>query len=196
MNERPCSIAEAMSRMRSMVGLDYPYQLGTGNFTKSGPPQGPWDCVGAAMCEAYKVTRHRPGFARGVLPPEWRKFADVVDDINSNSMIKDALLNQELLRFVPEGEPLAGGDILAYPTIVIVDADDGDVHRFTGHAQFVDDPKGAVSGGPYSDVWILHAHGGNGRRPAVTRNKAYVMDQHNHVWPKPIHKAWALRVVP
>ncbi|HUS27553.1 MAG TPA: hypothetical protein VMZ53_03570 [Kofleriaceae bacterium] len=183
--------AEALARMRSMVGLDFPYILGTGNFSGE-PPRGPWDCAGA-ICEAFKVKRHRPGFARGPLPPAWASLADVVDDINTNSMIKDAVVRGELFTFVPFGDPLEGGDVLAYPTIRLVV--DGERHEWIGHVQMIDDPKGALSGGPYSDAWVLHSHGPNGRHPAVTRNKAYAMDVHNHSWSKLGHKAHALRAV-
>lgn len=171
---------EALERLRAMVGQDFPYTLGTER-----------DCAGVVV-KAYDLRRHRPGFAHGALPAAWSHFADVVDDINTNSMIKDALVARELFRFVPDSQPLEPGDLLAYPTIIIVDAD-RTVHKFIGHVQMVEDPKGAVAGGPYCDAWILHSHGPNGRSPAVTRNKAYVMDQHNHAWPKLEHKAWALR---
>lgn len=184
----------AIRRMLSMVGLDYPYELGTGTFRHLDPPRGPWDCIGAIL-DAMELVRHRPGYARGPLPNSWARFADVTDDINSNSMIKDALLHQELFFFVPHEEPLERGDVLVYPTIVIKDADDGEVHRFTGHGQMVIDPKDGKSGGPYRDVVIAHSHGPNGRRPAVEMGTAKVMDAHNEVWPKNIHRAWALRLV-
>lgn len=191
---RPCHPLEAASRMLAMVGLDYPYELGTGNYHLAGV-RGPWDCAGA-ICEAYKLTRHRPGFARGALPLNWDRFADVTDDINTNSMIKDALVGRDIFHFVPDGEPLEQGDVIAYPTIRIKDAEDGHVHVFIGHVQMALDPNGARAGGPYGRVKVAHSHGPNGRRPAVTIGFADVMDKHNHVWPKVHHKAWALRVVP
>lgn len=187
------SASDAVARMLGMVGLPFPYQLGTGTFDGEALI-GPWDCIGAIL-DAYRIKRHRPGFARGSLPKGWERFADVVDDINSNSMIKDALINQDLWRFVAEGEPLEPGDALVYPTIIIRDADDGEYHRFTGHGQMVIYPNGALSGGPYRPVQIAHAHGPNGRMPAVEISSAKVMDKHNEVWPKLAHKAWALRVV-
>lgn len=192
---RPALVDDAIARMLQMVGTDYPYILGTGNYTGKEEPCGPWDCIGA-ICDAFKLKRHRPGYARGALPDSWSRFADVTDDINSNSMIKDALINQDLWRFVPHGEPLLAGDALVYPTIVVVDADDGERHRFTGHGQLVIDPNGASSGGPYMHVRIAHSHGPNERRPAVELGYAKAMDHHNAVWPKQVHRAWALRIVP
>lgn len=193
MADRPNNATDALARMIAMRGMDYPYILGTGNRTH-GIPRGPWDCAGAAICEAFEVTRHRPGYARGALPPAWSRFADVIDDINTNSVIKDALLNQDLFRFVPDGELLEGGDLLAYPTIIIHDSS-GEVHRFVGHVQMALTPNGARAGGPYSGVRVLHACGGDGRRPAVIESSAKVMDRHNEIWPKLAHRAWALRVV-
>lgn len=195
MNPRPVSAAKALANMIQMCGLPYPYMLGTGDHHADGILRGPWDCAGAAMCAAYQVKRHRPGFARGPLPQGWERFADVSDDINTNSGIKDAITGRDLFALVLEGEPLQGGDLLAYPTIRIRDADDGEVHTFIGHVQMVHHPRGAVSGGPYSGVIILHAHGGNGRVPAVTEDFAIAMDHHNAKWPKPFHKAHALRIV-
>jgi hypothetical protein len=183
----------AVDRMLEMVGLDYPYELGTGSYDGE-PLHGPWDCIGAIL-DAYRIKRHRPGYARGALPNAWAKFADVVDDINSNSMIKDALIKQELFYFVTHEEPLRGGDVLVYPTIIVVDADDGERHRFTGHGQMVIEPNGVVSGGPYSAATIAHSSGPNGRRPAVRLGTAKAMDRHNEVWPKNVHRAWALRAI-
>jgi hypothetical protein len=182
--ERPLPPLEAVGRLLLMVGQDRPYILGTED-----------DCAGVVL-KAFKLTRHRRGFARGKLPPDWAKFADVEDDINTNSMIKDALINRELFRFVPEGALLAAGDLLAYPTIRIRDADDGEIHEFIGHVQMVLEPNGCRSGGPYDKVQVMHSHGPNDRRPAVTIGYADVMDKHNAKWPKPHHKAWALRLVP
>lgn len=182
MTQRPCSVAEALTRMRAMVGVDVPYQLG------------PRDCAGT-VCEAYKLTRHRPGYARGPLPAGWERFADVVDDINTSSMIKDALIRRELFRFLASNEPLEEGDLLAYPTIRLTDAQ-MQRHEWIGHVQMVEHGNGATAGGPYSMVQIIHCHGPNGRRPAVTRGNAHVMDLHNERWQKPWSKAWALRTVP
>jgi hypothetical protein len=181
--ERPLQPLEAVGRLLLMVGKDMPYTLGTER-----------DCAGV-VCSAFKLTRHRRGFACGNLPPEWARFADVEDDINTNSMIKDALLNRDLFRFVPDGALLSAGDLLAYPTIRMRDADDGELHEWIGHVQMVLEPNGRA-GGPYDRVQVLHSHGPNGRRPAVTVGYADVMDKHNAKWPKPHHKAWALRVVP
>jgi hypothetical protein len=182
--ERPLPAMEAVGRMLLMVGQDMPYTLGTER-----------DCAGVVL-KAYGLTRHRPGFARGKLPPDWSKFADVEDDINTNSAIKDALINRELFRFVPDGALLAAGDLLAYPTIRIRDVDDGELHEFIGHVQMILEPNGYRAGGPYDKVQVMHSHGPNDRRPAVTIGYADVMDKHNAKWPKPHHKAWALRLVP
>jgi hypothetical protein len=182
--QRPRPPLEAVGRLLQRVGRDEPYTLGTER-----------DCAGV-VCDAYGLTRHRQGFARGKLPPEWAKFADVEDDINTNSMIKDALINREIFRFVPDGALLSAGDLLAYPTIRIRDADDDELHTFIGHVQMVLEPNGGRAGGPYTHVQVMHSHGPNGRRPAVTVGFADVMDKHNEKWPKPHHKAWALRAVP
>jgi hypothetical protein len=195
MNPRPVSATKALENMIRMCGMPYPYILGTGDHHADGL-HGPWDCAGAAMCAALEVKRHRPGFARGPLPHGWERFADVTDDINTNSGIKDAIANRDLFTLVPDGEPLLPADLLAYPTIRIRDADDGEVHTFIGHVQMVKHPRGALAGGPYSGVIVLHAHGPNSRVPAVTEDFAIAMDKHNERWPKPFHKAHALRIVP
>lgn len=193
-NERPCSVAEAIARMKSMVGMPYPYELATGDYSGE-TPVGPWDCAGAALCEALKIKRHRPGFAKGPLPVAWARFADVEDDINTNSAIKDALIHQELFRFVRANELLEPGDFLAYPTIYLRD-EHGDLHRWIGHVQMVLEPAGAFGNGPFRGVKIAHAHGLDGRVPAVEIGFATKMDEHNAQWSKPYHKAWALRLVP
>lgn len=195
MNPRPCSAEKALNNMIAMCGMPYPYVLGTGDHHADGL-RGPWDCAGAAMCAAWEIKRHRPGFARAQLPAGWERFADVSDDINTNSGIKDAITTRDLFALVPEGEPLLPADLLAYPTIRIKDADDGEVHTFIGHVQMMLHPRGAISGGLYSKAIILHAHGGNGRIPAVTEDFALAMDKHNAKWSKPFHKAHALRIVP
>lgn len=196
MTDRPLPAAEASKRMRSLVGEDVPYWLGTGDAdgptTRDGVTG--YDCAGAAICYAYQLKRHRPGFAHGQLPPEWAKFADVEDDINTNSAIKDALLNQDLFRFVPEGELLVSADLIMYPTIRIHDAD-GDLHTFIGHCQMILIGNMVRSGGPYTNALIAHCHGPNGRRPAVTITDGHVMDRHDEAWPRVWSKAWALRVV-
>lgn len=192
---KPASALTALVRMQQMAAMGdaISYKLGTGNYNRDGFAK-EYDCAGA-ICEAYMVTRHRPGFARGRMPPGWERFADVVDDINTNSMIKDAVVRQELFRFVPKGEALEPGDLLAYPTIIIVDADDGERHKWIGHIMLVEDPKGATASGPWRDCRMLHCHGPNGRKPGVERASGKLMDRHNEVWPKAAHRAWVLRVV-
>lgn len=192
-NPRPCSIAEATQRLRAMVGMDIEYRLATGNYHEVGYGKS-YDCAGAALCEAFRVKRHRPGFARGPLPNGWEPFADVVDDINTNSAIKDALLRQDLFRFVPEGETLLPGDLLMYPTIRLT-MSDMQPREWIGHVQMVILSNMVKSGGPYAGALIAHCHGPNGRRPAVTLGDAHVMDVHNQNWQKAWAKAWAMRVV-
>jgi hypothetical protein len=193
----PCSAVEALARMDALKTEQMPYCLGTGNYDPKHPLT-PWtysskydltgsDCAGAAQCYAFKLVRHRPGFNHG----DW---ATISDDINTNSGIEDALHKQELYTIVLEGPPLPG-DLLAYPTIYITDADDGERHVFIGHVAMLKHiPVDWKPGEGYHRMTILQCCGGNNRKPAVIETDASTFDRHDAKWPKMKHRTQILRV--
>jgi len=203
---KPCSREMALSRMRALSKItDAKYQLGTGNFNKASynaklgltVPAGfakEYDCAGAAMCEAYMITRHDPGFAAGKVPPDYRDQNDIDDDHNTNSAIEDALTKQEVYELVLEG-PMLPGDLVMWATITLYDKDDGEKHVFIGHvlmASYV--PAGWKPEDGFYKCRFLQCCGGNGRKPAVIETDGSSIDRHNAVWPKKAHRAFIVRV--
>lgn len=208
----PLSISTAVARMRSQVGRGMPYRLGSGGYIAGSYGTSrdvPWtsdphgvlgsDCAGA-VCYAFALSRHRPGFNH-VRRGFW-DILDVVDDLNTNSMIGDARSTQELFVEVPYGDPLRPGDLLAYPTIRLQNGEDwvrnadGHAIEWIGHVQMVEWGNVGVAGGPYTSVKVMQCHGGQTRVPAIVRSDASAMDQHDHTWPKPEHRTAVLRLHP
>lgn len=204
----PCTAHEAVARMLTFAGVEMPYELGSGDYhprqEHGGIVDVPWtpgpsgvigsDCAGAAICFAYKLARHRPGFASGRAPKLYWDQSDVDDDINCNSAIEDALTVRELFTIVPRGEVILPGDLLTYPTLTI-HAADGELHRFIGHVQMaIINPLAVKSGGPYSSIVVAQCFGGNGRKPAIMVTDAHAMDRHDQQWPREQHRAQVLRV--
>lgn len=176
------SRSEALARMLALVGRqDMAYQLGTGD--RDWTPE--MDCFGAAVCYAYGITRHRPGFNRG-------PWATVSDDLNCNSAIEDAEHKQELFVIVDESD-VQPGDLIAYPTIRLrrIHA----VKPFIGHIQMVTKvPAGWTRRDGFAALEVAHCHGPNGRRPAVTLGTGEACDRHDAQWAKPEHQTRILRV--
>lgn len=178
-----------------MVGVAMPYYLGTGDYRPGAAADAPWtaapdgtlasDCAGFAISWCFKLPRHRPGYNRGA-------WASVSDDLNTNSALEDAKHAGDLFELVDDGAALAPGDLLMYPTIRVT-GDDGKLHTFIGHVQLVIDPRGAVGGGHFTTCVVAHCHGPNLRSPGVTISDGSVMDVHNQTWPKPEHRAYAVR---
>lgn len=193
----PCSSDMALSRMLALVGLQFPYVLGTGDYNGEGKSGCTtrlvgglaltgMDCAGAAMSYAFKLPRHRHGYNRGA-------WATVSDDINTNSGIEDAEHGGELWTIVA-GNDVRPGDLIAYPTIRIKDAD-GEVHVFVGHVQTVTFvPSGWTRARGFSGLKVAHCHGPNGRVPGVTLGDGHACDAHDQKWSKPQHRTRVLRV--
>lgn len=185
-----------------MVGLTTGhYWLGTGNNGDT-----PWtpdpngkpasDCAGFAICYAWMLTRHRPGFNRG-----W--WATVEDDINCNSAIEDGQHTKELfdtLNLKGTG-PLTAwqwampqpGDLLTYPTIYIVDQT-GKTLTFVGHVCIIESvPADFKQGDRWSRLTVIQCHGPNGFTPGVVRTDGAIWDHHDAMWPKPKHRSVIVR---
>ena len=172
--------------------LDAEYKLGTGDYHPHGYTK-QYDCAGAAQCEAYKLKRHRPGFASGRVPVEYRDQSDVDDDINTNSAIEDSLTKRELYEQVLEA-PVLPGDLIMYATLRIK-AHDGELHTFIGHVLMIKTvPDGWMSADGFHRLRVLQCCGPNGRRPAVIETDGSSIDRHNANWPKPAHRAVIVRV--
>lgn len=189
----PCSPTEALHRARAMVNAGGQYLLGTGDYwphTEAGNPVDlPWtmlgnkwgsDCAGFAICYAWKLKRHRPGFNRG-------SWATVSDDINSDSALQDAHHRKELFdTFTGPPQP---GDLIIYPSIY------SGGKRFIGHVGFIEvvPDDWDVANPDFTRLVILQCHGPNGYRPGVVRTDGSVWQHHDHLWAKPQHRTQIIR---
>lgn len=204
---RPLPSSVALPRMISMIGVDMPYELGTGGYD-SPLNDVPWtknektgktgaDCAGVAMSWAYGIPRHRPGYNHG-------SWSSVSDDLNTNSGIEDAEHDQDLWTVV-DGDDVRPGDILCYPTIMLrtpdgsdyLRNDDGSIKKWIGHVQMVESvPTGwKRAAGHWGLLHVIHCCGPNDRRPAVVRAIGIAMDHHDATWGgKPEHAVKVLRV--
>lgn len=196
---RPCSATEAVERAKRMINNGGQYELGTGDYrprfvgqlidlpwTENGGPVGS-DCAGFAMCWAYKIQRHRPGYNHGA-------WSSVSDDINCNSGIEDADHARDLFVRVT-GAPVAG-DLLVYPTIRLP----GHPMPWIGHVAIVIGTTRADAFDPaapqYRLLDVAQCAGPNGRSPAVIGTDGSIWDHHDRDWPKPEHRTVILRAVP
>lgn len=208
---RPCSAAEAVQRALSLVGKGGQYILGTGDyrpkFVGGKLIDVPWtehgethdigsDCAGFALSWCYKLRRHRPGFASGRVPPEYRDQSDVDDDINCNSAIEDALTKRELFMVTDTPSP---GTLLVYPTLRIR-GKDGELHTFIGHAGIVTSCKRVsrwdFEHPQYELLDVAQCKGPNRRQPAVIATDGSVWSHHDAIWPKPAHRTMMLIALP
>lgn len=191
---RPLRTAdEAVRHALAMVGRGV-YQLGTGDVASAGDD--PRDCFGFAACECYGIRRHRPGFNRTGythrrLPSGQIDEPDIVNDLNCNSAIGDALHAREL--FAPALAPFLGALIL-YPTI-----------HLPGHPPWIGHVK-IVTGLSRSGAWnhdhpdwslldTVECRGPNGRRPGIVAGTGATMLEHDRQWPRPEHRTAMLRVL-
>jgi hypothetical protein len=193
-----CSFSEAVQRAQSVVGKGGQYILGTGDYAPKTVGQVetdlPWtskggrsgsDCAGFAICWAWKLHRHRPGFNKGA-------WASVTDDINCNSALEDGLHQQELFETLPEGYCVHPGDLLLYPTIRL--KIDGKVKQFVGHVGLIELVPRNFKYGNWSDLTILQCHGPNYRTPGVVRTSGRIWDHHDDNWGKLEHRTRIVRV--
>lgn len=187
MNERPQSPSLAALTALDLVGHGI-YQLGTGDCdTRADEPT---DCAGFAICKAYGLRRHRPGYNVG-------SWATVTGDLNSNAIIEDARHAREL--FAPvTGKPRIG-DLVAYPTIRIKGAD-GLTHVFVGHVAIVVNVGRVLEWDPafpsYASLDIAQCIGPDGRKPGIVASDASHFSHHDAQWPRDDHRTWLLRAVP
>lgn len=185
---RPCLAATAVERTLSLVGKGGQYVLGTGDYLGDGKP--PWttraglsgsDCAGFAMCWAYKLPRHRPGYNHGA-------WSSVSDDINCNSGIEDAEHARDLFELTDTPRL---GDLLTYPTFTVSGK------RFIGHVGIVVGVSRVLEWDPaipqYELLDIAQCKGPNGRAPAVVATDGSVWAHHDTLWPKLQHRTRILR---
>lgn len=184
LKDAPCNAAEAISRARSVCGIGGQYILGTGDYwphKQSGKEvdvpwtarKGEWgtDCAGFAVCWAWKLRRHRPGFNKG-------PWATVSDDLNTDSVFEDATHKQELFTVVTHPAP---GDLVLYPSV----RRDGK-RILIGHVGLIEkvpaewDPKDPQ----YDLLTIIQSYGPNRRKPAVRRTDGSLWDHHDDYWAK------------
>ena len=164
----PCSPEEAVQRMLALEASRRGcYAWGAGHYdperpellgqTTVGDLTG-WDCAGAAISYAYRLTRHRPGYNR-------QAWATIEDDINVDSVLEDADPVRggrgELGEVVTTP---AAGILLLTPTIRIPEK------HFVepGHVRLIIDTSKWDPARPrWADVVYLECRGPNGRRPGV-----------------------------
>lgn len=204
MSDPKCNAWEAVQRAQSIVGKGGQYILGTGDYkpkdihgvvtdlpwTNYWKRTSPWfnipgsDCAGFAICWAWKLQRHRPGFNHGA-------WATVSDDINCNSAMEDGLHKQELFTTLAEGSHILPGDLLLYPTFSI--PVDGKSKEFIGHVGMVELIPPDFKYGEWSKLTIIQCHGPNGRGPAVVRTNGGTWTKHDSLWSKPEHRTRVVR---
>lgn len=190
MIDPPCTAAEAVRRAQSIAYNGGEYRLGTGDYSPMMGRDNPWtwrdrnygsDCAGFAICWAWKLHRHRPGFNIG-------PWATVSDDINCNSAIEDGLHKGELFLTMAPGTRPVPGDLITYPTIYLRG------HEFVGHVGLVEFvPADYKAGEGWHRLQILQCHGPNGFKPGVVRTDGSIWDHHDAVWPLPAHRTQLVR---
>lgn len=187
-DDEPCTAEMAVERALHEVGAKRgQYLYGSGDYRPW--PDGhdvPWsadsassDCAGFAICWAWMIRRHRPGFNIG-------PWATVSDDVNVNSCIEDAEHHQDLFRFPRPGDgPVRPGDLLCYPTFRAW----GTVH--VGHVGLVVEVRPGYVGQRWDQLSVAHCHGPNGFRPGavVTDGSIWL----NHDWRFPQHPTRVVR---
>lgn len=207
----PCSAGEAVERARRVIGKGGQYVLGTGDYrptyVASKLIDVPWtdrdgqtgsDCAGFAICWCYKLKRHRPGFASGMVPDEFHDQSDVDDDINCNSLLEDCLTVQELASLVESGIPQPG-DLLVYPSLRLK-LHDGSIFKTIGHVGIVLSNARIVGNAwqwrdpPYHLLDVAQCKGPNGRVPAVIQTDGSLWEAHDDKWPKPAHRSRVVRM--
>lgn len=183
--------AEAVQRCLKLIGAGT-YKLGA---LDEDADRLVFDCTSFCMRYAYGLDGHRPGFNRD-WKADWMTgtTATVVDDINSNSAIENALFgNGELFQLVT-GAPQVG-DIIAAPTIHLP----GHAEPWIGHGVIVTNVDRAR--GHWDPQWpefalldVAECHGPNGTHPAIRMNNGTYFDGWRAKWPKVQHRSWLLRV--
>lgn len=193
-NDPPCWGGEAVERARKALTYGGEYILGTGDYAPK--PDGtdlPWtikagrkgsDCAGFAICWAWKLRRHRPGFNMG-------PWATVSDDINCNSALEDGLHKQDLFYTLNEGACVQPGDLLLYPTIRVTV--NGTTKKFIGHVGLVERVPVGFNYGAWGVLDIIQCHGPNGRSPGVVRTDGGTWVRHDALWGKPEHRTRVVR---
>jgi hypothetical protein len=179
-----CTAVEAVVRAQEALKMGGTYILGTGDYwphkeadelvdTPFTWKQGKWgtDCAGFAVCYAWKLRRHRPGFNKG-------RWATVSDDINTDSIYEDATHKKELGELVKTPRP---GDLLLYPSyrrngVRILIGHVGLIERVPAEWDEADPTP------PYEQLTILQSFGPTGRKPAVKRTDGSIWARHDELW--------------
>lgn len=201
MDPRPCSASEAVLRALSMVGKGGQYVLGTGDYRPRAIADvlvdEPWtdrgdgavgsDCAGFAICWAYMLKRHRPGYNVG----PWSTCAD---DMNCNSVLEDATHARDCFTNVDDQEPQPG-DLIAYPTVYVHG------QQFPGHVCIVTGTSRRIAPwDPSAPRWdlldVAHCHGPNGFKPGVVVTDGSIWLHRDAQWPKPEHRSHLVRALP
>lgn len=178
--------AEYIARLMTQVGRGE-YQLGAGGWDPDHPDtcfHPHWetgkvgcDCSRFAICFGLKLRGHRPGFGKG-------PGAHVVDDINSDSALYDAIHNHEIFTLV-DGPP-EQGDLLIIPSRF--DAKTGE-RAHIGHVMPVRKNRALewdhkLLPRPWNLVDVVQCRGPNGKRPGVVTTDAAVCAAHDANWLK------------
>lgn len=181
---------EAVERCRKLIGSGI-YKLGA---LDSDADKLVFDCTSFCMRYGYGLDGHRQGYNRG-WSVDWctSATATVVDDINSNSAIEDAMHGAELFELVI-GPPQIG-DIIAAPTIRL----EGHAAPWIGHGVIVcgvDRAKGHwdPQAPTFAALDVIECRGPNGRNPAIRITNGTWFDDRRIAWPKVNHRSWLLRV--
>lgn len=177
--------AELVARALTQVDRGE-YRLGAGGFDPDNPDtcfhphyetgEVGCDCSAYAIKWLLKLAGKRPGFGRG-------KGAHVVDYINSDSALFDAIHNHDLFELV-QGPPHAGDHIItpsrfnAFGKRIGI----GHVRLATGNRSLEWDH--AVLPRPWHLVDTIECRGPDGKRPGVVVGTAKACAAHDAKWVK------------
>lgn len=155
------------------------YRLGAGGWRPL-EADVPWtgggyaDCVGFALW-CHRIQRHRPGFNHG----DW---ATVSDDINTDSIVEDALHHRELFALAADPAP---GDLIVYRSIW--QAPDGTINdegrgrrRWIGHVGVIVGVPAVLLPGRWRDLQVVQCHAGT--PPAVSLTSGGTWAHHEEMW--------------
>jgi len=187
--------AEAVERCRKLIGVGT-YHLGA---LDSDADELVFDCTSFCIRYAYGLDGHRPGFNRG-WSDDWMTGATstVVDDINSNSAIEDAMHARELFEIVT-GPPLVG-DLIVAPTVRLP----GHPKPWIGHGVIVSNVDRAKHRWDpqlpqFALLDVIECHSvpkTEPPTPAIRQTNGTYFDSWRQTWPNVQHRSWLLRVKP
>jgi hypothetical protein len=136
------------------------------------------DCSAFALW-CWRIAPHRAGFNHG-------SWSTVSDDVNTDSLVEDALHRHELVTLVTADDRPMPGDLLVYRSIWYADGHANDTghgdRRWIGHVSIIVDVPRVYVAGDYSTLRVVQCRGPNGKRPGVIESDGYTWEHHDQDW--------------